>query len=138
MKTIYIAYDGTEFNNKDACVDYEEENKRRDLEHYYYNLSRIRFTYDDIISGASDEIGYDVIHIRDEKDIEILNRVYSFKGKSNYVFNNSHIGKNIIFEVDFCDEFYFNLYEPTFEDFKTNMERKLATLTDQLKEALEN
>lgn len=138
MKTIYIAYDGTEFNCEDACIDYEEKSKKRDLENYYYNLSRIRFTYDDIISGASDEIGYDVIHIRDEKDIEILNKVYSFKGKSNYVFNNSYIGKNIILEVDFCDEFYFDLHEPTFEDFKINIIRKLTTLTDQLKEVLEN
>lgn len=133
MKTIYIAYDGTEFNREDACIDYEEKSKKRDLENYYYNLSRIRFTYDDIILGASDEIGYDVIHIRDEKDIEILNKVYSFKGKSNYVFNNSYIGKNIILGVDFCDEFYFDLHEPTFEDFKINIIRKLTTLTDQLK-----
>lgn len=137
MKTIYVAYDGTEFNNENACVDYEEKSKKKDLENYYYNLSRMHFAYDDIIWGASDEIGYDVIHIRDEKDIEILNRVYAFKGKSNYVFNNSHIGKNIIFEVDFCNDLYFNLYKPTFEDFKNNIERKLATLTDQLK-ALEN
>lgn len=133
MKTIYIAYDGTKFNNKDACVNYEEESKKKDLENYYYNLSRMRFTYGDIIFGASDEIGYDVIHVRDEKDIEILNKVYAFKGKSNYVFNNSHIGKNIILEVDFCDEFYFDLNEPTFEDFKINIIRKLTTLTDQLK-----
>jgi len=137
MKTIYIAYDGTEFNNENACIDYEEKSKKRDLENYYYNLSRIRFTYDDIISDASDEIGYDVIHIRNEKDIEILNKVYTFKGKTNYVFNNSYIGKNIILGVDFCDEFYFDLSEPTFEDFKINIERKLVTLTDKLK-AFEN
>lgn len=136
MKTIYVAYDGTEFNHKDACIDYEEKSKARDLENYY-NLSRIQFTYDDIIFGASDEIGYDIIHIRNVEDIKILNRVYTFKGKTNYVFNNSYIGKNIILEVDFCDELYFNLYKPTFEDFKNNIERKLATLTDQLK-ALEN
>lgn len=136
MRTVYIAYDGKEFNNKDACANYEQECKKRDLNDYY-NLPHIHFTYDYIILGASDEIGYDIVHIRDEKDVEVLNRVYSFRGKPNRIFDNSYIGKNIILGIDFCNELYFDLYEPTFEDFKANIERKLATLTDQLK-AFEN
>lgn len=31
-KTVYVANDGTEFNNEDACISYEEEKEQENLE----------------------------------------------------------------------------------------------------------
>lgn len=143
MKTVYIADDGTKFDDGIACANYEQECKRRDLENYS-TLPLVHFTYNAIIAGTSDEFGYDVIHIRDKKDLEILNKAYKlknfycFKGYGACIdFDDSYIGKNIIFNTDLDGNICFYKDEPTFEVFRANIEKALNSIADQLK-AFEN
>lgn len=135
MRTVYIANDGTEFDYKNACIDYEKECKEKALKNYY-GIPHIHFTYDDILIGASDEIGYDVIHIRNEEDVKTINKVLSIResySNAHFRFDNSYIGKNIPLVIDFCNELSYDLNEPTFEAIKTRIEDTLNSIADQLK-----
>lgn len=139
MKTIYIAYDGKEFDNENDCLHYEEECKKKDLNDYY-NLPRIHFTFDDILIGASDEVGYDIVYIRDKKDLEVLNKAVElkngciFKGYGSLsTFDESYIGKNVALATDFEDNLIFYKNEPTFEAIKTRIEDTLNSIANMLK-----
>ena len=135
MRTVYIANDGTEFNNEACCIYYEKECAKIALENYY-GVPHVHFTYDDILIGASDTIGYDVIHIRNEEDVKAINKVLSIRESglnAHFRFNNSYIGKNIPLVIDFCNELSYDLNEPTFEAIKARIEGTLNSIANQLK-----
>lgn len=113
--------------------------KKKALENYY-GIPHVHFTYNNILIGASDEIGYDVIHIRNEEDVKAINEVLSIRESypnAHFRFDNSYIGKNIPLFINFCNELFYDLNEPTFEAIKTRIEDTLNSIADQLK-AFEN
>ena len=139
MRTAYIAYDGREFDNENDCLHYEEKCKKKALENYY-GIPHVHFTYNNILIGASDEIGYDIIHVRNEEDVKTINEVLSIResySNAHFRFDNSYIGKNIPLFINFCNELFYDLNEPTFEAIKTRIEDTLNSIVDQLK-AFEN
>lgn len=93
-KEVYIAEDGTEFDSKLKCEKYEFDNLKKPL---LGNLQRCK-ELDDYPNFDGQEYSewhnYRWYFIRNEEDIDILNRVYGDK------IDNSYIGKWMNVEED--------------------------------------
>ena len=67
--TVYVAYDGTEFDNPTLCKAYENTRYKRE----YEELPHITFNVDQIFPDADSPVWYKAIPVRNKKDMAIIN-----------------------------------------------------------------
>ena len=124
--TIYVAYDGTEFNNQTLCKAYENTEYKKK----YENLPYISFNVDEIFSDAYSLINYKAIPVRNKEDIAIINGYLESKGSNFKYVSEDYIGKVIII-AESNNEAWF--YENFFiEDMKKTIVANLDALISSI------
>jgi len=123
--TVYVAYDGTEFDNPTLCKAYENIKKE------YENLPYMSFNVDEIFPDAYSLVDYKVIPVRDKKDIAIINSYLELASSNSEYVSEDYIGKAIMIaesdnEVWFCEDFFI-------EDMKKSIITNLDTLISSIK-----
>lgn len=123
--TVYVAYDGTEFDNPTLCKVYENIKKE------YENLPCITFNVEEIFPDAYSLVDYKVIPVRDKKDIAIINSYLELASSNSEYVSEDYIGKAIMIaesdnEVWFCEDFFI-------EDMKKSIITNLNTLISSIK-----
>lgn len=75
-KMFYIAEDGTEFEHKSDCVQYELNKAREEAKDKIITCGELEGSFN--IDGGEyyESHGYTWVFVRDEKDAELLNRMY--------------------------------------------------------------
>ena len=124
--TIYVAYDGTEFNNQTLCKAYESTEYKKG----YENLPYISFNVDEIFPDAYSLVNYKAIPVRNKKDIAIINGYLELESNNFEYVSEDYIGKVIIIaesdnEVYFCKDF-------SIEDMKKTIIANLDALISSI------
>ena len=93
-KTFYIAEDGTEFESKYDCIQYELNKAREESKGIIITCEELEGKPN--IDGGEymEHHGYTWVFVRDEKDAELLNRMYCL----DYDDFGCHIGKWVCVE----------------------------------------
>ena len=125
--TVYVAYDGTEFDNPTLCKAYENTWYKRE----YEELPHITFNADEIFPDAYSLINYRVIPVRNKEDIAIINGYLELESTISEYVSEDYIGKVILMaesdnEVWFCEDFFI-------EDMKKSIITNLDTLISSIK-----
>ena len=114
--TVYVAYDGTEFNDKIACLIYE--NKKE-----YESLPHITFYVDQIFPDADSPVWYKAIPVRNKEDMITINGYLELESSNSEYVSEDYIGKVILMaesdnEICFCSDY-------TIEDMKKEIVNNL-------------
>lgn len=117
--TVYVAYDGTEFDNPTPCKAYENTRYKRE----YEELPHITFNADKIFPDAYSLINYRVIPVRNKEDIAIINGYLELESTISEYVSEDYIGKVILMaesdnEICFCSDY-------TIEDMKKEIVNNL-------------
>lgn len=104
--TVYVAYDGTEFNNQTLCKAYENTYYKKK----YEELPHITFNADKIFPDAYSLINYRVIPVRNKEDIAIINGYLELESTISEYVSEDYIGKVILMaesdnEICFCSNY---------------------------------
>ena len=104
--TVYVAYDGTEFDNPTLCKAYENTRYKRE----YEELPHITFNVDQIFPNADSPVWYKAIPVRNKKDMAIINSCNELESSNSEYVSEDYIGKVILMaesdnEVWFCDDY---------------------------------
>ena len=104
--TVYVAYDGTEFNNQTLCKAYESTYYKKK----YEELPHITFNVDQIFPDAYSFINYRIIPVRNKEDIAIINGYLELESTISEYVSEDYIGKVILMaesdnEVCFCSDY---------------------------------
>ena len=104
--TVYVAYDGTEFDNPTLCKAYENTRYKRE----YEELPHITFNVDQIFPNADSPVWYKAIPVRNKKDMAIINSYIELESSNSEYVSEDYIGKVILMaesdnEVWFCDDY---------------------------------
>lgn len=104
--TVYVAYDGTEFNNQALCKAYESAQYKKK----YEELPHITFNVDQIFPDADSPVWYKAIPVRNKEDIAIINGYIELESSNSEYVSEDYIGKVILMaesdnEVWFCDDY---------------------------------
>lgn len=100
---VYVAYDGTEFNDKVACLIYENKKEYEELPHITFNV-------DQIFPDADSPVWYKAIPVRNKEDIAIINGYIELESSNSEYVSEDYIGKVILMaesdnEIWFCDDY---------------------------------
>ena len=87
QKEVYIADDGTEFESKWLCEEYEFEKLRKPLLDKLQKSVELEYFANFDGQEHAENHDYQWYFIRNEEDVDVLNRVYGDK------IDNSYIGK---------------------------------------------
>ena len=117
--TVYVAYDGTEFDNPTLCKAYESTQYKKK----YEELPHITFNADKIFPDAYSLINYRVIPVRNKEDIAIINGYLELESTISEYVSEDYIGKVILMaesdnEICFCSDY-------TIEDMKKEIVNNL-------------
>lgn len=128
--TVYVAYDGTEFNNQTLCRAYENTQHKKE----YENLPYMSFNVDEIIPDAYSPVNYKVIPVRNKEDIAIINSYLELESSNSEYVSEDYIGKAIMIaksdnEVWFCEDFFIE----SIEDMKKTIIANLDALISSIK-----
>lgn len=104
--TVYVAYDGTEFDNPTLCKAYENTRYKRE----YEELPHITFNVDQIFSDANSPVWYKAIPVRNKEDMAIINSYIELESSNSEYVSEDYIGKVILMaesdnEVCFCSDY---------------------------------
>ena len=104
--TVYVAYDGTEFNNQTLCKAYESTQYKKK----YEELPHITFNIDEIFPDADSPVWYKAIPVRNKGDMAIINSYIELESSNSEYVSEDYIGKVILMaepdnEVWFCDDY---------------------------------
>lgn len=124
-ETVYVAYDGTEFNNKYSCLNHEMELPIKN-----------RPVIKNRIEGAWSFEGYkaEMYYIQDEKDIEAI---YSFKKITPNTIDSNYdeygAGWYIFYEMD-GDGYntYLENYEAQVKEYQCSLESTIKHNQDAI------
>lgn len=124
---VYVAYDGTEFNNQTLCKAYENTYYKKK----YEELPYISFNVDEIFPDAYSLVNYKAIPVRNKEDIAIINGYLELESSNFECVSEDYIGKVIIIaesdnEVYFCKDF-------SIEDMKKTIVASLDALISSIK-----
>ena len=104
--TVYVAYDGTEFNNQTLCKAYESTQYKKK----YEELPHITFNVDQIFPDVDSPVWYKAIPVRNKEDMAIINSYIELESSNSEYVSEDYIGKVILMaepdnEVWFCDDY---------------------------------
>ena len=123
---VYISDDGLEFDNSFDCRLHEERMFRKKVEKAYFTLRLVTLTQCDLLEGGCDEIGYDFIHVRNEKDVNTINNMLELNEddyNNHFRYDCSVIGKNICLSFNYGHKLFHEV--DTIKELKTNIINKL-------------
>ena len=120
---VYVAYDGTEFNDKVACLIYENKKEYEELPH-------ITFYVDQIFPNADSPVWYKAIPIKNKEDIAIINGYIESESTNSEYVSEDYIGKVILMaesdnEIWFCDDYTI---ENMKEEIVNNLNRLILAI----------
>ena len=103
---VYVAYDGTEFDNPTLCKTYENTRYKRE----YEELPHITFNVDQIFPDADSLVWYKAIPVRNKEDMAIINGYIELESSNSEYVSEDYIGKVILMaesdnEIWFCDDY---------------------------------
>ena len=103
---VYVAYDGTEFDNPTLCKTYENTRYKKG----YEELPHITFNVDQIFPDADSPVWYKAIPVRNKEDMAIINSYIELESSNSEYVSEDYIGKVILMaesdnEVWFCDDY---------------------------------
>lgn len=124
--TVYVAYDGTEFDNPTLCKAYENTRYKRE----YEELPHITFNVDQIFPDADSPVWYKAIPVRNKEDIAIINSYLELESTISEYVSEDYIGKVILMaesdnEVWFCDDYTMKDMK---EEIVNNLNRIILTI----------
>lgn len=104
--TVYVAYDGTEFNNETFCKAYESTRYKKE----YEELPHITFNVDQIFPNVDSPVWYKAIPVRNKEDMAIINGYIELESSNSEYVSEDYIGKVILMaesdnEIWFCDDY---------------------------------
>lgn len=104
--TVYVAYDGTEFNNQTLCKAYENTRYKKE----YEELPHITFNVDQIFPNVDSPVWYKAIPVRNKEDMAIINGYIELESSNSEYVSEDYIGKVILMaesdnEIWFCDDY---------------------------------
>lgn len=134
---LFISDDGRQFTSAYQCEEWENRINIDKKVTAYLNLPLFTFYHEKLFVGVYDETGYDIIYVRNEEDVKVINDMLDLFGNNEYDIwcrlSNDAIGKNICisFVCDRCSDNALKI-EGTFEDFRKKINDAFDSIETEL------
>lgn len=126
IKTEYIAADGKVFSNKEECNKYEKT-CRCVIMGAYTPLVKASISEYELFDTGCEDFYYDIVEIKDETDLEIVNKAIKFANERARLVDRTKIGTTIMVAKD---------YDGTLTGYHTSIEDILERIRTAYDKAL--